>query len=98
MIAAMSLSVYRVFSSPSLVARVAYHGDTSRFFGSGISQYQIQPVSIFFGRYFCTVSFGGNTFLRFRGNSFFLKNSAGIHFFLQKEGEVYKTGAEAPPS
>jgi len=26
----------------------------------------------------------------------FLKNSAGIPFFLQKEGEVYKEGAEAP--
>jgi len=27
-----------------------------------------------------------------------LNNSAGIPFFLQKEGEVYKEGAEAPPS
>ena len=25
-----------------------------------------------------------------------MKNSAGIPFFLQKEGEVYKKGAEAP--
>ncbi len=31
---------------------VAYHGDTSHFFGIGISRYQIQPVSVFFGRYY----------------------------------------------
>ena len=58
--------------------------------------YQICWAFSIFGRYCCTVSFGGNTFLRIRGNSF-LKNSAGIPFFLQKEGEVYKKGAEAPP-
>jgi len=28
-------------------------------------------ISVFFGRYCCTGSFGGNTFLRFCGNSFF---------------------------
>jgi hypothetical protein len=53
---------------------------------SVFTQYQmIQPVLVFFGRYCCTVSFGGNTFLRFRGNSFFEKFS-GNSFFLQKEG------------
>jgi hypothetical protein len=83
-------------SCVSDIFRVAYHGGSSNFFGIGISRYQIQPVSVFFGRYCCTVSFGGNTFLRFRGNSF-LKKSAGIPFFLQKEGEVYKKGAEPPP-
>jgi len=45
----------------------------------------------------CTVSFSGNTFLRIRGNSFFEK-FRGNPFFLQKEGEVYKKGAGAPPS
>jgi len=59
--------------------------------------YQICGAFGIFGRYCCTVSFGGNTFLRIRG-TFFLKNSAGIPFFLQKEGEVHKKGAEAPPS
>ena len=33
-------------------SRVAYQGDTSHFFGIGISRYQIQPVSVFFGRYY----------------------------------------------
>ena len=28
----------------------------------------------------------------------FFENSVGIPFFLQKEGEVYKEGADAPPS
>jgi len=64
---------------------------------SVFTRYQIQPVSVFFGRYCCTVNFGGNTFLSFREN-LFLKNSGGISFFLQKEGEVYKEGAKAPPS
>ena len=82
-------------SCVSNIFRVAYHGGSSHFFGIGISRYQIQPVSVFFGRYCCTASFGRNTFLRFRGN-FFLKDSAGIPFCLQKEDEVYKKGAEAP--
>jgi len=51
----------------------------------------------YYGQYCCTVNFGGNTFLSFRGNSFFEK-SRGIPFFLQKEGEVYKEGGDAPPS
>jgi hypothetical protein len=67
------------------------------FLVSVFTRYQIQPVSVFFGRYCCTVNFGGNTFLSFRWNSF-LKNSEEIPFFLQKKGEVYKVGAEAPPS
>jgi len=33
------------------ISRVTYHGDTSHFFGIGISRYQIQPVSVFFGRH-----------------------------------------------
>jgi hypothetical protein len=37
----------------------------------------------------------GTPFKDFAG-TLFLKNSAGIPFFLQKEGEVYKKGAEAP--
>jgi hypothetical protein len=41
------------------------------------------------------VSFGGDTFLRFRGNSFFEKFRRNS-FFSQKEGEVFKKGAEAP--
>ncbi len=69
----------------------------STFLVSVFKRYQIQPVSVFFGRYCCSVSFGGNTFLRLRENSF-LKNSARIPFFLQKEGEVYKKEAEAPTS
>ena len=67
------------------------------FMGIGISRYQIQPVSVFFGRYCCTVSFGGNTFLRFHMNSFFEK-FRGNSFFSQKKGEVFKKGAKAPPS
>ena len=62
---------------------------------SVFTRYQIQPVSVFFGRYCCTVSFGGNTFLRFRGNSFFEKFS-GNSFFLQKEGECSKRGPRPP--
>ena len=80
-----------------VVTRVVYHGVTSSFFGIGILLVSDLLGFRYFGRYCCTVSFGGNTFLRIRGNSF-LKNSAGIPFFLQKEGEAYKKGAEAPPS
>jgi len=70
---------------------------TISFFGIGILL-----VSDLLGfRYFWSVllycKFGGNTFLRIRGNSFFEK-FRGNFFFSQKEGEVYKKGAEAPPS
>jgi len=45
-----------LFSFPkmdgSLRSRVTYHGDTSHFFGIGISRCQIQPVWVFFGRYY----------------------------------------------
>ena len=76
--------------------RVAYHGGSSHFFGIGISWYQIQPVSVFFGRYCCTVSFGGNTFLRFRGNSFFEK-FRGNSFFSSKGGQSVQRGGRGPP-
>jgi len=51
----------------------------------------------YYGQYCCTVNFGGNTFLSFRGNSFFEKFREFL-FFLQEEGEVYKEGADAPTS
>jgi len=80
----------------AIFARVVYHGVTSSFFSIGILLVSDVLGFRYFGRYCCTVSFGGNTFLRFRGNSFFEK-FRGNSFFLQKEGEVYKK-AEAPPS
>ena len=55
------------------------------FLVSVITRYQIQPVSLFFGRYCCTVSFGGNFCLRFRGKSFFEKFRGNI-FFSSKGG------------
>ena len=36
----------------NMIGRVAYHGGSSHFFGIGISRYQIQPVLVFFGRYY----------------------------------------------
>ena len=79
-----------------LNSRVTYHGDTSHFFGIGISRYQIQPVSVFFGRYCCTVRFGGNTFLRFCGNSF-IEKFHGNSFFSSKGGRSVQRGGRGPP-
>jgi len=44
------------------------------------------------------VIFSVSVFPGIFAGTLFLNNSAGIPFFLQKEGEVYKEGAEAPPS
>ena len=70
---------------------------------AGICKYQPKLPSVFgisvsvLLWVFLTVRFGGNTFWRFRGNSFF-ENLAGIPFVPQKEGEVYKRGPKPPPS
>ena len=47
------------------------------------------------GWYFCTVSFGGNTFGRFCGNSF-LNNSVRIPFFLKRGAKCTKKGPKPP--
>jgi len=65
--------------------RVVYNGVTSSFFGIGILLVSDLLDFRYFGRYCCAVNFGGNTFLSFRGNSFFEKFH-GNSFFLQKEG------------
>jgi len=79
------------------IGRVVYHGVTSSFFGIGILLVSDLLDFRYYGRYCCTVNFGGNKFLTFCGNSFFEK-FRGNSFFLQKESEVYKEGANAPPS
>jgi len=68
-----------------------YHGVTSSFFGIGILLVSDLLDFRYYGRYCCTVNFGGKKFSSFCGNT-------GIPFFLQKEGEVYKERADAPPS
>jgi len=63
---------------------------------SVFTRYQIQPVSVFFERYCCTVSFGGNAFLSFHGNSFFEK-FRGNSFFSSKGGWSVQRGGRGPP-
>jgi hypothetical protein len=63
---------------------VAFHGGSSHFFRIVFTLYQIQPVSVFFGLYCCTVSFGRNTFLRFRGNSFLEIPQEFLFFFIRR--------------
>jgi hypothetical protein len=58
--------------------------------------YQICWAFSIFGRYCCTVSFGGNTFLRICGNSFFEK-FRGNSFFSSKGGRSVQKGGRGPP-
>ena len=58
--------------------------------------YQICWAFGIFGRYCCTVRFGRNTFLRFRGNSF-LEKFCGNSFFSSKGGRSVQKGGGAPP-
>ena len=78
--------VYRFFTPP-LAGIGKYQPKLPSVFGISVSLL----LWVFF-----TVRFGGNTFWRFRGNSFF-ENLVGIPFVPQKEGEVYKRGPKPPP-
>ena len=78
--------VYRFFTPPSCPVSVNTNQNFLRY------RYFISVLLwVFF-----TVWFGGNTFWRFCGNSFF-ENLAELHFSPQKEGEVYKRGPKPPP-
>ena len=72
-----------------------YHAGSSHFFGIGIYPVSDTAGIGIFGRYCCTVSFGGNTFLRFCGNSFFEK-FRGNSFFSSKGGRNVQKGGQAP--
>ena len=58
--------------------------------------YQICWAFGIFGRYCCSVSFGGNTFLRFRGNSFFEKFCWNSFFFFKRRAKCTKRGPGPP--
>ena len=83
-----------VYALGSSLSSVAFHGGSSNFFGISIYPLSDTAGIGIFRSVLLYVSFGGNTF----AGTLFLKNSAGIPFFSQKEGEVFKKGAEAPPS
>ena len=68
-----------------------------QFFRYRYSAVRFAGLSVFSVGIFVLYVLAGTSFEDFAG-TLFLKNSAGIPFFLQKEGKVYKEGAEAPPS
>jgi hypothetical protein len=74
-----------------------FHGGSSHFFGIVI--YPVSDtagIGIFRSVHCCTVGFGGNTLLRFCGNSFFEK-FRGNSFFSSKGGRSLQKGGRGPP-
>jgi len=93
-----TITIDNIFLPMRNITRVVYQSYTSQFSGIGI----IPPppwlvLLVFVGWYCCTVSFGGNTFLRIRGNSFFEKFCRNS-FFSSKGGRSVQKGGRAPPS
>ena len=73
-----------------VIASVVHQGVTSSFFGIGILLVSDLLDFRYYGRYCCTVNFGGNTFLSFRGKSFFWKIPPEFLFFF-KRSQMFDT-------
>ncbi len=71
---------------------VVNHPNTGRLAGIGMVPALVgwYPVGIF-----CTIGFGGNSFLKFLGTLFFFK-SAGNPFSLKRRAECSKRGPKPP--
>ncbi len=85
-----------LISSNHKITSVAFHGGSSHFFSIGIYPVSDTAGIGIFRLVLLSVSFGGNTFLRFCGNSFFEK-FRGNSFFSSKGGRSVQEGGRGPP-